>query len=218
MMVDFCFSCQHSLAYKWTMPRRSPKQSNRPRRSDSTRAAILKAARERFASDGYDRATIRSIAADARIDPSMVMRYFGSKERLFAIAANFDLNLPDMSKLSRSDLGNRLVRHFLERWEGNRTDDTLQVLLRSALTNEFAADRMRTIFSNQIVPAFATIFPIEEAKLRGSLVASQILGLALGRYILRFAPIATMDHQTLISVLAPTIQRYLTEDLRTGAQ
>ena len=59
-----------------------------PRRSDATRAAILAAARERFAADGYERATIRAIAADAKIDPSMVMRYYGNKEKLFAAAAD----------------------------------------------------------------------------------------------------------------------------------
>ena len=67
------------------------------RRSDRTRAAILAAARERFAADGYERATIRAIAADAAIDPAMVMRYFGNKEKLFAAAAEFDLRLPDLS-------------------------------------------------------------------------------------------------------------------------
>ncbi|MFC7615369.1 TetR/AcrR family transcriptional regulator [Actinokineospora soli] len=63
-------------------------ETDKPRRSDATKAAILTAARERFATDGYERATIRSIAADANIDPSMVMRYYGNKEKLFAAAAN----------------------------------------------------------------------------------------------------------------------------------
>jgi len=69
--------------------------ATRPRRSDATRAAILAAARERFAADGYERATIRAIAETAGIDPAMVMRYYGSKEKLFATAADFDLRLPD---------------------------------------------------------------------------------------------------------------------------
>ena len=67
------------------------------RSSEHTKAVILAAARERFAESGFERATIRAIAADANIDPSMVMRYFGSKDRLFAAAADFDLQLPDLS-------------------------------------------------------------------------------------------------------------------------
>src|SRR5689334_23512502 len=93
-----------------------------PRRSDATRAAILAAARERFAADGYERATIRAIAADADIDPSMVMRYYGSKGKLFAAAAAFDLRLPDLDALPVGQLGALLVAHFLDRWE---SDDTL---------------------------------------------------------------------------------------------
>src|SRR4051795_4810152 len=100
----------------------------RPRRSDATRAAILTAARERFAADGYERATIRAIAADANIDPSMVMRYFGNKDQLFAAAADFDLQIPDLSDVNRKQLGARLVAHFLDRWE---RDEALIVLLRS---------------------------------------------------------------------------------------
>src|SRR5215217_9333010 len=99
------------------------------RRSDATRAAILAAARERFSSDGYERATIRAIAADARIDPSMVMRYYGNKEKLFAAAAEFDLRLPDLTAVPRETLGARLAGHLVDRWE---KDDTLMALLRAA--------------------------------------------------------------------------------------
>ena len=124
----------------------------RARRSDATRAAILRAARERFAADGYERATIRAIAADARIDPSMVMRYYGSKEGLFAAAAEFDLRLPDLADVPAEQLGEVLVRHFLDRWEG---DETLAALLRTASTNQGAAERMRGIFADQLGAAVA---------------------------------------------------------------
>src|SRR4030095_11746344 len=114
----------------------------RPRRSDATRAAILVAARERFAADGYERATIRAIAADADIDPAMVMRYYGNKEKLFAAAAEFDIRLPDFAGIPLESLGEAMVRHFLQRWEA---DDSLRVLLRTAVTNEVAVERMQEI-------------------------------------------------------------------------
>ena len=179
------------------------------RRSDATRAAILAAARERFAADGYERATIRAIAADADIDPSMVMRYYGNKEKLFAAAAAFDLRLPDLGTLPVDDLGARLVAHFLDRWE---SDDTLMALLRAAVTNEGAAERMREIFATQVAPAVRTVAPDPtEAAVRSGLVASQILGAALIRYVLRLPPVANMDRGELITWLAPNVQRYLTE-------
>jgi AcrR family transcriptional regulator len=179
-----------------------------PRRSDATKAAILRAARERFAADGYERATIRAIAADARIDPSMVMRYFGNKERLFAAAAEFDLRLPDLGALPRVEVGAALVRHFIDRWDG---DETLTALLRTGVTNEAAAERMRAIFASQLIPVATALTGAgkQEAATRAGLAASQVLGLALTRYVLRFPPVVAMDPDTVERWLGPTLQRYL---------
>ncbi|MCX5068411.1 TetR family transcriptional regulator [Micromonospora lupini] len=186
----------------------APTHPTQPRRSDATRAAILRAARERFAADGYERATIRAIAADARIDPSMVMRYYGSKEGLFAAAAEFDLRLPDLAAVSPGQLGEVLVRHFLTRWEG---DETLVALLRAASTNPGATERMRGIFADQLTAAVAAFGsdPTLTAR-RAGLIASQILGLAFTRYIVRLPPMVDMAPEELVSWIAPTLQRYLT--------
>lgn len=179
------------------------------RRSDATRAAILTAARERFAEDGYERATIRAIAADAGIDPSMVMRYYGSKERLFAAAADFDLQLPDVRAVPRDELGDALVRHFLGRWEG---DETLTALLRAAATNDAAAQRMRELFGAQLLPVAVTVAPDPaEAPARAGLVATQMIGLAMCRYVLRLPPVAAMTTDEAAAWLGPTLQRYLTQ-------
>src|ERR1700754_38528 len=83
------------------------------RSSMETKAVILAAAKERFAQSGFERATIRAIASDANIDPSMVMRYFGNKDQLFAAAADFDLDFPDLSSVDEDSLGPALVAHFM---------------------------------------------------------------------------------------------------------
>lgn len=176
------------------------------RKSDRTRAAILTAARERFAADGYERATIRAIAADASIDPAMVMRYYGSKEKLFIAAAEFDLRLPDVAAVPRDQLGEAMVRHFLGRWEG---DDTFRALLRAAVTTEVAADQMRQLFAGQLAPTLRQL-DVDEPVIRAGLVATQILGFALSRYILQLPPIAAMPHDEVVSWIGPTLTRYLT--------
>lgn len=185
--------------------------AERTRRSDATRAAILSAARERFARDGYDRATIRAIAADAGIDPAMVMRYYGSKDKLFALAAEFDLQLPDFTEVPDSDIGAALVGYAIHRWE---SDETLPALLRAAVTNEAAAEKMRTIFSGQIVPMIMGrgVDPSEVAT-RAGLVGTQMLGVALCRYVLRVPPVVAMTSAELIAWIGPTVQRYLTEPI-----
>ncbi len=135
-----------------------------PRRSDATRAAILAAAREQFAANGYQAATIRAIAAAARIDPALVMRYYGNKEGLFAAAAEFDLRMPDLGALPRRQIGAALVDHFLSRWEG---DETLMALLRAAVTTESARERMQAIFAGQVAPQVIVLSGLPRAEALG---------------------------------------------------
>ncbi|MCV7300968.1 TetR/AcrR family transcriptional regulator [Mycobacterium barrassiae] len=175
------------------------------RSSEQTKAQILAAARERFAESGFERATIRAIAADANIDPSMVMRYFGSKDQLFAAAADFDLELPDLSDVDRDQLGAALVDHFMNRWE---RDEVLIVLLRASATNAEAAERMRALFASQLLPAVAKINP-DAPERRAALIATQTLGLALCRYVLQLPPIVAMSRDEAVAWLGPTVQRYL---------
>ncbi|KUN55586.1 TetR family transcriptional regulator [Streptomyces canus] len=185
------------------------KTSTTDRRSDRTKAAILRAARERFAAQGYERTTIRAVASDAGIDASMVMRYFGNKAQLFDATLAIDLRLPDLTGIPADEVAEALVRHFLERWEGDPADDALLVLLRSAVTNEQAAARMHEIFAAQVNPALAAALPPELAARRAGLVSAQLLGLGLTRYLLRLPAVTTLTPDEIESGLAPAIQATL---------
>lgn len=179
------------------------------RTSVGTRLVIRAAARERFARDGYDRTTIRAVAGDAGIDPSMVMRYFGSKEGLFADAVDLDLRLPDLSAAPRPALGGLLAGHFVDRWEEG--DELLMILLRTAATNPVAAERVRSIFTEQLVAAVTQLTgDAAEASRRAGLVATQVLGLALCRYTLALPPVVAMTRDEVVDWVGPTLQRYLT--------
>ncbi|MFI1165146.1 TetR family transcriptional regulator [Streptomyces sp. NPDC020801] len=189
-------------------PAPSPPPSSPSRRSDATRAAILTAARERFAADGYERATIRAIAKDAGIDPSMVMRYYGNKEGLFAAAVSLDLRLPDLAALPRDEAGWALVSHFLDLWEEN---GELTAILRVGVTNTAGAERMQKVFRDQLLPAARAVCPDpEQVPARAALCASQLLGLALTRYVLRLPAAVALAREEALAWLAPTVQRYLT--------
>jgi AcrR family transcriptional regulator len=174
-----------------------------------TRTAILAAARARFAADGYEKATIRAIAADAHIDPSMVMRYYGNKEKLFEAAVDIDLELPDLSKVPVDELPRVVVRHFLRRWEGDASDDALLLLLRSAVTHQKAAEHMHSIFIKQVSPAFAAALDPQQAAERAALVSCQLLGLALGRYLLAIPAVASQPIDSLVDRYAPAIEAVL---------
>ncbi|MEV0414595.1 TetR family transcriptional regulator [Streptomyces sp. NPDC050448] len=176
-----------------------------------TKAAILRAARERFAAQGYERTTIRGVAADAEIDPSMVMRYFGSKEKLFEAALTVDLRLPDFTAVPAAELPGALVRHFLDRWEGDPADDALLVLLRSAVTNERAAERMREVFAAQVAPALAAAVGPARAAQAGGLMAAQLLGLGLTRYLLRLPAVTSLTPDAVVAGLTPALAATLAD-------
>ena len=183
----------------------------RRRDSTATKAAILTAARTHFAGDGFDRATIRAIAASAGVDPAMVMRYYGNKAGLFAAASEYDLHLIDFAAVPVRRLGDTVVRTFLDRWEpGGQVDGALLVLLRTALTEDSARDTMRTIFARQVEPAVTRAAPDGHAPVRAGLIASQVMGLALTRYVLRLPPVVGLSAEEIAAWMGPVIQRYLT--------
>jgi AcrR family transcriptional regulator len=178
------------------------------RGAEATAAAILAAARDQFAAVGYERATVRTIAAAAGIDPALVIRYFGSKEKQFAAAADFDLRLPDLSARPSGRIGAALVDHFMHRWE---EDDTFLALLRVAVTHDAAAERIRAVLARQVTPVVSALSPDpRQSAARAGLVASQILGMALCRYILKLPPVVAMSRDEVTAWLGPTVERYMT--------
>jgi hypothetical protein len=106
-----------------------------------------------------------------------------------------------VSRVPRDRLGAVLVGHFLDRWE---RDEGLMVLLRTGVTNDAAADRLRTVFATQILPL------VGGEHTRAGLVATQVLGMALCRYVLKLPPVVRMSREETVDWLGPTVQRYLT--------
>jgi len=178
-------------------------------RSEGTRRAILAAARATFAARGYEQTTIRAVAARAGVDASMVMRYFRSKAGLFTAAVTMDLQVPDLRSVPASRRGELLVRHFISRWEDPAHDDELIALLRAGVTSETVAGRLQAVLGELVTEPIAALADGRAAE-RGTLIAAQLLGLALCRYILRFEPLASLPADDVVAAVAPSVQRYLT--------
>lgn len=177
-------------------------------KSERTKANIARAAAALFAVNGYERTSVRDVAAAADIDPAMVLRYFGSKDALFTEVTTFNLGLPDLTVIERDKVGKFLVRHYLALWDGG--GGGLHILLRSAVCNEIAAARMREIFARQVLPAIASVAP-DAAATRAALVGSQLLGVGLGRYLLKLPPLVDMPMDQLVARVGRTLQAYIFE-------
>ncbi len=189
----------------------------RPGGSDS-RQAILAAARAMFSAVGYDKASVRAIARAAGVDPALVHHFFGSKEALFVAAMSLAIDQDEVAEtLAAGDpdsAGERLASFFVRIWEDPASRPPLLGLLRSAVSNERAADALREFLSTTALLPVAGATAADsrasdEARLRATLVASQFVGFALMRYILRVEPLASAEPETAVAWLAPTIQRYL---------
>jgi len=191
------------------------RRGRRPAGED-TRAALLAAARAVFVEQGFDRATVRTIASRAGLDAAMVNHWFGGKEGLFAAAMQFPVDpstlVDELLAGGVDDLGERLVRRFLSVWDSSR-GGALVALIRSASSHEEAARMMREFITSVLFGRLAAAMDSDRPELRAALCGSQISGLALTRYVIRLEPLASADPDTVAAAIGPTMQRYLTGEL-----
>jgi AcrR family transcriptional regulator len=190
-----------------------------------TRDAILAAARKRFADLGYAGSTIRGIAADAGVDPALVHHFFGTKERLFTAAMRLPVVPGELIGAALAGAGpawagespgERLVRAMLGAWDVHEIRDTFLGLLRSAATSEQAMTMLRQFVTEAILARLSVAAQAADpaqARLRAALVASQVVGLGLTRYLVGLDPLTEASTDELVAAIGPTLDRYLTGDL-----
>lgn len=197
-------------------------RTGRRKGSPDTRDAILEAARAAFAERGFDGASIRTIATSAGVDPALVHHYFGTKDQLFLATVGAPVNPGELvpAALAGDDehLGERVTRLFMTVWDDPRTGPPLLALVRTGLTHDWSARMLREFLTSQVLRRVIARMPVPpaEAPLRAALTASQLIGVALARYVLKVEPLASADRDIIIATVGPTIQRYLTGDLRAG--
>jgi AcrR family transcriptional regulator len=180
-----------------------------PLRSQPTRDRILEAAKLIFGRDGYDHATIRAIAAEAAINPAMVMRYYGNKDALFAAVTDFKPDVSALAQVPRSRLGETIVRRMLDTWDSPETGPGRRAMLLSALTNETA----RIKFSGQFINVYAKMLAADGAAKNSevviALIATQVIGLLVTRYLLVAPSVTSLSREQLIREVGRTLQNYI---------
>ena len=185
----------------------------RPGNSGS-RDAILDAARGLFAARGYDGATVRAIAAQAGVDPGLVMHFFGTKEGVFAAAMDLPYlpsqAIPEVIAAGPPDqAGERAARFFVDTWDAASARSPLLAMIRSAATSEQAAGLLRGFLEREVVSALAGAIGGRDAPLRASLAASQMVGLAMARYVVGLEPLASASPDEVVAGIAPALQALL---------
>jgi AcrR family transcriptional regulator len=185
-----------------------------------TRAAILEAARSRFAGEGFRGATVRAIAGDAGVDPALVMHFFGSKQELFVAAMEFPVDptvvVPRLLGPGVDGLGERLLRFLLGIIDELGDANPMLALVRSAVTHPDAARMMREFLGEAILDRIAAAVEADRPRLRADLCASQVVGILMARRIHALPELAVADRELLVGIYGRTIQRYLTEPLESS--
>jgi AcrR family transcriptional regulator len=179
-----------------------------------TREAILAAAQRQFARLGYDRTSIRAVAAEARVDQKLVTHYFGSKQQLFVAAVELPVRPADFAAIFAGDrrkLGERLARYvILEVLDRPDARNSMTGVIRAAASEPEAARMVRDLLMREIWSPAAELLGSDDADLRVTLLASQLVGLVTARYIVAAEPLASLPSERLAAAIAPTLQHYLT--------
>src|SRR5262245_5997545 len=179
----------------------------------ATRDAILAVARRQFATRGYDATSLRAIATDAKVEPALLIQYFGSKEGLFVAATGLPAGLPEMfaslATLPIPDAAEALARIYLQVVDSDKSRNALLALVRSAVSNDRAAAMFREFVTAALLRVIARLTTHPDAHLRASLIAAQLVGIAMLRHVIRVEPIAKASPDQIVSLVAPVIEHYL---------
>jgi AcrR family transcriptional regulator len=193
------------------------KRTGRRSGPTQTREAIAAAARDQFAEAGYDRTTIRGIAAAAGVDAALVVHFFGTKDALFrevmALSPQLAEAIAHLAEGERETIGRRLAQLVVGALENPATRAVLLGRIRGAASNPDAAQLVRETVERDVHRLVAAI-SADEPEIRASLIGSQIVGLAFARHVVGVEPLPSLSAPALVDALAPVFQRYLTESLR----
>lgn len=182
-------------------------QGRRQRDAKATKAAILAAARVCFTGDSYDTVGVREIAADAGVDPALVIRYFGSKESLFAAAVLTNFGAAEFMAGDPQELAERIA-YLLVTKKDHGGFDPMLAILRSSMSPT-TSQMIRDLIDEQVIAPLAARLPGPDAEARAALLISQVLGLFMGRFLLRNRALVTADAATLVRYLQPVLQVYV---------
>ncbi len=199
------------------MGRKSRTSIGRRPGQNKSRRQILSAAQKLIADKGYDRTTLRDVAASAGVDPALIVYFFKTKQRLFieAILPVYEpgQNLPKLLEGDKAVLGQRLATYLVSYLENPKSRNVVVGLVRASLSEPEAAKIFKKLFVERTGTMLAAIEGIDQPELRANLAGTQYMGLVLLRYILKVEPLASAPKDVLIDYIAPTLQRYITGSL-----
>jgi AcrR family transcriptional regulator len=182
-----------------------------------SKEVVLRAAKRRFAERGYEKTTLRQIAADADVDAAMLVYLFGSKAGLFReslrLIVDPEVLVAAMANGPREEIGGRLARTYLRIWDEAETGPTVVAMMQSATSNPDAYQAFRDFMSGYVLAGISGVLGDgPDTWLRANLAGTNLVGMALLRYVMRVEPLADLSTEEVVELMAPSVHRYLTAD------
>jgi AcrR family transcriptional regulator len=197
-------------------PEAAKRRGRRPAGEDR-RGDILAAARAEFGDRGFDATTIRGVARAAGVDPRLVHHYFDGKDALFVAAFELPARpqplIEAVLEPGADGVGGRLVRLFTTVWDSEEGRQRIVALVSAASASEAGARMLREFLAREVFARIIARIGSDDAELRAALAASQMMGLAVARYVVRLEPLASAEPDLVVAIVGPTIQGYLTGPL-----
>jgi AcrR family transcriptional regulator len=184
------------------VPERQPTREERRRRTEAT---ILAAARELFAEAGFERATIRAVAARAGIDPALVMQYYGNKEGLFAASARWHVDHKRLAEATLADVPRTALEDLFSSFEDPELRAGSIALFRNCLTHESALGVMRDDVMCEPQAMIAKTIGGEDAELRAGLLGATVIGMTIAKYLLEIPAVANASPEDIERIMIPVL-------------
>ena len=185
----------------------------RRRGKPDTRRQVLEVARRRFLAEGYAAVSMRSVAAEAGVDPALLSYFFGSKQGLVGAALALSTNPADALAAALpgplETLPERVLNTLLTTWDDPETGAPLRMMLRTTAADPDVARLVRGVVEDGIIDRLAQRLRGPHARERAAAFTTQLAGLIFTRYVLALEPIASMTRAELVRRLAPALRAAL---------
>jgi AcrR family transcriptional regulator len=188
-------------------------RSGRRPGAPDTREHIVAVARRAFGAKGYDATSLRSIASQAGVDPGLLVHYFGTKEGVFRAAIDVEVQPGQLFRgldgLSTKEVAEQLVRRYMMVLDRDESRDIVMGLIRSAVSNERAADLLRDLLFRELLTSLEPLIDAPDAELRASLIVAQLVGIATLRYVVRDGAVVKATDDEIVGLVSSVLERYL---------
>ncbi|MBB4908571.1 TetR/AcrR family transcriptional regulator [Actinophytocola algeriensis] len=178
-----------------------------PDTAGGTRLAILRAARKRFTQGAFAEVGLREIAQDSGVSAALIVKYFGSKENLFAEAVSFEAEATALLDRDIDHLGEHLVATLLDLHDRASSDPFLRAVMAAFRPN---GAHFSGTFQQHFAEPLAARLTGADVPLRTAMICAHLAGLGAVRLAMKLPGVTTLSPPEIVATFGPLLQDLIT--------